>query len=173
MTHPELEQAALDVKEWCLDLFHNRNEDGTLLVLAGPSGCGKTRLAKGAWKFVRENGSKAWDRGHWRRSISDFWVDWSDLIDREGLLEDVYTSTFVVLDDIGSEADKFNSGVGIERLRKVLGHRDHKWTIVTTNFTPDKWLNRWDARVADRLLRHSRIVEFNQTPSYAAWSRSP
>ena len=71
------------------------------------------------------------------------------------------------LDDIGSESDKYRSGETIDALCQVLGRRENKWTIVTTNYLIEEWPTAFDARVSDRLFRNSIICDLRHSGSYA------
>lgn len=73
-------------------------------------------------------------------------------------LSEIDADSLVVVDDIGSEVDRFKTGANIERLCMLLNRRAGKFTIITTNHAPETWHQVWDARVSDRLLRNSEVV---------------
>lgn len=143
----------------------------TLLVLAGGTGCGKTAAARRAVAWARAIGVEALSRG-WASVPSASLVAWSDLASPECVRGDLFADrlrelrdeSLLVLDDVGSEIDRFRTGAPIERLRRVLDERRGRHTIVTTNFGPSEWGTAWDVRVADRLCRDAEIVLLDAPP---------
>lgn len=142
-----------------------------LLVMCGDNGCGKTHTAKGIFGYCQAVGGMAWESGHWKghRIPASVFQDWSTLADTNdytGRWLDLIDAQLTVIDDVGAEVDKFRSAVPKENLRRMLGEREGRFTVVTTNTPPDQWREQWDARVEDRLHRKSEIIELANTPSF-------
>lgn len=90
-------------------------------------------------------------------------VEWSEIAvedkrDDDLLFQEATKSDILLLDDIGSEIDKFKTNEPKERLRRLLGEREGKYTAITTNIPQENWNSVWDDRVEDRLLRGNAIV---------------
>lgn len=109
----------------------------------------------------------------WPRPISVSFFDWSSiaLYDREdqdqSFLE-AHECDVLLLDDIGTEIDKFKTREPVERLRQLLGAREGKYDLITTNIPVEKWAKVWDNRVDDRLLRgNSRFVDLAGVPRFS------
>jgi DNA replication protein DnaC len=77
-------------------------------------------------------------------------------------------SDVAFIDDIGAEGDRYKNNVGTELLRRLLEERRDRYTMITTNVPADMWATRWDARVADRLLRGSVVVDLSGVPTWQA-----
>jgi hypothetical protein len=98
-------------------------------------------------------------------------IDWARLCerDREEAFEEaqreISEADVVVLDDVGSESDKFKSQQSVSRLRRVLGTCEHKWLMVSANFSKSEWPHKFDARVADR-LEAMHYLDLSGVPSY-------
>jgi hypothetical protein len=72
------------------------------------------------------------------------------------LREDMKRWPVLLLDDIGAERDP--SGYSLEELNTLLGCRDGKWTLLTSNLTLDT-LETLDRRIVSRMIRgHNRVV---------------
>jgi len=176
-TGPELLAAAQAVKAYCADLLRNRGEN-RLLVLYGETGTGKTHIARSLFWWFRAVALMSWEKGWWRPNVpSALFRTWAEIADEESterataLLNDARDCGLIVLDDVGTEVDRFKSGLVIERLRDLLSRRDKpsRWTVITTNVGPEWWAEKWDMRVADRLLRGSRVVSLAGVKSHAVW----
>jgi len=74
----------------------------------------------------------------------------------------------LLLDDVGAEVDRYKSGEPTERLRALLDARAGHFTVISTNLPPAMWSIRYDARVEDRMLRNSIIVDLHNVPP---WTR--
>jgi len=67
-------------------------------------------------------------------------------------MDDVGAANMVFVDDIGTETDKFRTGIPAQRLCQLLDRCEFKWLWLTTNKKPRDWAQTWDKRVEDRLL---------------------
>jgi DNA replication protein DnaC len=54
-----------------------------------------------------------------------------------------------------------------DKLCQVMERRRHEFTVITTNISPAQWNQRFDIRIADRLMRSSTIIDLTGVPSYA------
>jgi DNA replication protein DnaC len=81
------------------------------------------------------------------------------------VLGDMFEVDLLVIDDIGAEHDPSKSGVN--KLCQILSRRETKFTVITSNISPAHWPERFDTRIADRLLRNSEVIELWSVPSYA------
>lgn len=171
-SHPEVQQMRIETELWvkrCLnDKLHGR-----LLVLSGRFGTGKSRVARKAVKAIQAMGIAAWYEKLRRQTIAAHAFNWSELAqigpmernDQSAWIDAVEVGA-ALIDDIGTEVDKFKSGSTTENLRLLLEARRDLWTIYTTNIPPDKWAECWDRRVDDRLHRNSVIVTLPTTQSW-------
>lgn len=74
----------------------------------------------------------------------------------------------MILDDVGAEHDS-KSEIVESKLCELLSRRAGKFTLITTNVPPDQAEARYDARVASRLWRSSKIVMMDKVPDFAVW----
>jgi DNA replication protein DnaC len=81
-----------------------------------------------------------------------------------GILEDLFTTNTIALDDIGAE---HGSPFVSEKLCQVLSRRERLYTVVTTNIAPEHWPTKMELRVADRLMRNSVQIDLSEAESYA------
>ena len=143
------------------------------LVLCGPPGNGKTKIASGIHDYMRAVAFSAFDKKYWySRPIVSEWVDWPVMVDtfKAGHYErltDLFDADFLVIDDIGAENDPSKNGA--DKLCQVLSRNAGKFSVITTNVHPDEWESKLDARIADRLLRDSKILLTEGIPSYSVW----
>jgi hypothetical protein len=170
-THPRL-QALADACERLCARWHARAEaPNRLLVVVGNPGCGKTHCARGVFHWARHAAFSAWEQGRWDRVPDALYAHWPAVCDdcKNGLfgaLEDLGRATLLIVDDAGAEHDP--SKMAAAKLCQLLTRRERLWTLLTTNIQPAAWEERFDARVADRLLRHSMLCDLTPVPSYAA-----
>lgn len=141
------------------------------MILAGETGVSKTHTLKRIMALFRSWGMSIWMRG-WGHCPSIQFIEWSSIAtqdskDHDFLFEDACECDILLLDDLGSEIDKFKSNEPIERLRFLLGRREKKITAITTNVPVSMWPQKWDQRVNDRLFRgNSTVVDLFGVPSY-------
>lgn len=170
------------VERFCCRWHANKRTGGTLLVLVGDTGRGKSLMMRRAMEWCRGAAVNAWEAGHWGKCSPQVALDarWPEIVAElrafnRTMLPDLFEMDLIGLDDIGAETDRFDAGV--DALCQILTRRDHNWTIVTTNVpmrgnAAEKllgWAEKWDARVANRLLRNSAIVDLDGAPSFSDW----
>lgn len=157
---------------WCRDVLANRRVS-TTLVLAGDTGTGKTHAMVGASEWVRAHDITGYNIGCWQNVIDSMFADWPAVVSGlsesydEDVLELLFQADVLFIDDVGAEIDRWKTGAPVEWLRRVLGRREGMFTMISTNIPPSEWSNRWDARVEDRFLRRSIVVDLFEVPSYS------
>ena len=165
---------------WCRNVAANGAELRGL-VLAGPFGCGKTHALNASARYVRDVrlAEGVWP-GAWPHPLTVARVDWATLVrevadnDNREFMDDLIAADVCLLDDVGSEEDRFKSGAPVRILGDVLGalHDKRRFMLLTTNIGSDGWGARWDKRVEDRLNRmDAEIVDLcgDGAQSYATW----
>lgn len=133
------------------------------LSILGHTGTGKTHVANRifAWMAARVDWSFAtYQHGviYWPRMVQDLRA--GDAYDQ---IRDMAKWPVLFLDDIGAERD--TTGFASEQLNTLLGQRDGKWTILTSNLGLAD-IAAIDPRLADRLLRGNEVVDV-RTESYS------
>jgi DNA replication protein DnaC len=164
---------AQHVHQFCSGWTHQR-KSARVLVVSGRSGCGKTHAMSGAMAFSRRACFSLAELGLWKFPPHIQWTNWPQkarlIIEgfpMASVMQDSVDADVLFLDDIGAESDKYRSGETTDALCQLLSRRAIKWTMITTNYLPEEWPTRWDARVADRLLRNSVICDMRGCGSYA------
>lgn len=169
VTHPAVQTAA----DACTRLAGaiSRNDSlQPLVILCGEPGAGKSRFGHSMVNWARRNSFALWESGVLKKPLSVIEVSWPIICDSfkegmYGIIRDLMEDDFVFIDDIGAEHDPSRNAT--DKLCQILSRRESKWTLVTTNIQPSMWAEKWDARVADRLLRRSTVVDMSKVPSYA------
>jgi DNA replication protein DnaC len=169
--HPKIAEMTAACREFAGRLYRNQRENRQL-VLVGDSGCGKTHAARAILWWWRNAAFSAYAAGHWEAPGTTFYAEWPKLClgfeeGQFGVIDDLcHTRGLVVIDDVGAEHDPFKKWA--DKLCQSL-NRDDRWRIVTTNIAPSEWGKRLDARISDRLIRNSVVVNLTGVPSYAVW----
>ena len=143
------------IKDVCL----NADTRKKWCIIAGPCGTGKSHVAKCLSRFFKSSAIDLYVEGPWRLGDEipkGYYRDWKMLTTRNDFdfdqaLYDIDSAAFVVLDDVGSETDRFKSGLPTERLLRALDARQDKFLLLTTNAPLAQWPKAFDARVASRL----------------------
>ena len=73
-----------------------------------------------------------------------------------GCIEEAINAGLLIIDDVGAEHDPSRNGT--DKLCQVLSRREKRFTLLTTNIKPEAWAERFDVRIADRLLRNSVVL---------------
>lgn len=169
-THPGARQLAAAGEWYVRAISNNDTSRGKEFCFSGSTGCGKTHAARAIYRFVQAWGPDILLKHrapHW----ASMWVDWPNVAelddedDFKDIRQQVADATFIVLDDIGSESDRFKNGVPASRLRRILSEIERKWVVVTTNLSLDELLRTYDARTADR-FRAFQHVSIGRVESY-------
>ena len=86
-------------------------------------------------------------------------------------MDEIKRAEIVMIDDVGSEVDKYKSGEPTSRLRQILSLCDDKFLLLTTNLTKTAFFERYDARVADR-LQAAHWCDMTGVPSYRSKTKT-
>lgn len=172
-TAPELEALETKVRAWCHRMIYGPPEKRHF-ILVGPTGTGKSHTALAAKDYLADALLWAW-RGELiigRMGVAMInapeIVDMSD--DHFGYwLEGLAHKKVLFLEDIGTETDQYRSGLPRKRLYQVLEHFAGQWLFITTNVPEEGWIEKWDARVEDRLHRSADIAVLKEVPSFTVW----
>lgn len=169
--HPKVADLAIAAEWYVRAMSVNDLSKGRCLAITGSPGCGKTKVARAIYRFARSFGADILlehKAPHWATQ----WIDWptiaeaDDESDFEEGLRKISEATFVVIDDVGSETDRFKSGLPASRLRRVLTLLEReRWAVITSNLTRSQLFDLYDVRVADR-FRAYQWMELGDVPSY-------
>lgn len=161
-----MKQLADCISNFCRD-FEDFNRKKPLLLLSGIIGTGKTRIARQLYRRASGIGVDCWFHGNWPHPPQVCFVRWAEFIESEsdGVEQDAREADLTILDDIGSETDRYKSGAPMDKLCQLLGAREGKFTLLTSNIHLEEWATR-DARLADRLLRRGQRFEIRNTLSF-------
>lgn len=155
-----------------------RGNEPRWLVLVGLNGCGKTYLAERITAWVREHGRAIYERERAKagaEGVESLWTyaqegpmfrRWQNLLTRlrQGeyyRLETDCRDWFKVIDDLGVGAigsDGEATGFAVQKMGELLDRRLRKWTVITTNYTGRQIAERFDTRIASRLIRGGNAV---------------
>ncbi len=129
--------------------------EGRWLTLWGRSGTGKTMLARAIYEYFPRRAS---------------WLDWVGFCRRYQSKEDVNNQLYraceaevLVIDDAGAE---HQTPATLGQLHGLLQSRIRKWTVITSNLSPDTWRQR-DERIGSRLIRDRNVHVDCTTIDYA------
>lgn len=169
-TVPAGRRIALFAEAFVKAAGRNKRDRGTWLVIAGPAGIGKSHALRRCHLFLANHTVDFWDAGLWAKVPGTLTATWSKIVDLprdewDDWLYDLRRASFVCLDDVGSEVDRYRSGEPVERLRIALEACESKWLLVTTNATPAQLKTVWDARVASRLTR-AAVLDLTGSADY-------
>jgi DNA replication protein DnaC len=160
------------VYEFCRG-YAARPSVGKRLVIYGNNGAGKSHTAKAIHRWAgavamnlplvnsEENDSMS--------LATSAFVNWGRTVDRLKageweLIDNLLPANLLVIDDLGAEHDP--SKVGMSKLYQILERREWKWTVITTNTTPDRWEEKFERRVASRLLRNTVLIDVSEVPDF-------
>lgn len=177
MAHPQIVTLFHECFRFANHIINHPNK-GYLLVIYGGNGSGKShasrkiklwfsgiRMSLGPMPCTNEEGEsdcKIPDviYRNWPSVVSGFKRDQWLICDH--LIGEYLT----IIDDIGAEHDP--SGIGLEKLYLILNRREHKYTLITTNYPPSEWESKFERRIASRLFRNSVHIDLSQVPDFNA-----
>lgn len=170
-SHHEKVEKLAKTGEWFVRVCsHNDASKGRALMVSGDPGTGKTHTMRAIYRYVNSFGVDIMQL-HGGKHPFPLWLDWPRVAEIEkaeqfdDVLYEIERSRIIFVDDIGSESDRFRSGIGASRLRVLLSRTESKWMMATTNLTRTALLNTYDARVADR-FKAFRWLGLHGVPSY-------
>lgn len=161
---PALERVKASVLAFAFDMSNRRS--GRWLSLLGRSDTGKTHCALALWRRIV--GTLPWNTT--RCEYVPRFIYWPDFIEelRGGDIyaefRDMANWPYLVLDDVFSERDA--SGFASDKLCTLLGCRDGKFTVVTSNLDLSG-IAGVDARITSRLNRNGTVVELTTVQMFS------
>jgi hypothetical protein len=150
-----LDHAANEVEAWAKRFYYNERK-GSMIILSGDSGTGKTMMSRNLRKWVDRVSPDC-------RFASVVWVDWVGWWERYQEnkpcqdVQDMIEADCLFIDDVGAESDRYKSGQNTAILCQILGKREKKYTVITTNIPRSDFQTHFDTRVADRLKRNGAV----------------
>jgi DNA replication protein DnaC len=176
ITHPQLKAARDALYKFCCEMAA-RPKVGRTAVIFGENGTGKSRLLRQVSKWLSSTAQflpmvLREDLGdtvglpyakflHWPSVIDEFQKR-QDIVP----LDDAMISTLTIFDDIGAEHDP--SGYAREQLYLLLSRREFKWNLISTNYPPAEWHNRFERRIASRLFRNAEHIDLSEVPDFSS-----
>ena len=149
------------------------------LSYVGGTGTGKTHLARKLATFARKL-SRLHSQGDCslgpRNGLYRVkFVSWPEIAagflrGEFGVVEDLKSEWFVVIDDIGATRERM-ADLDVDKLFQILNERAHRWTVLTSNQTLSE-IAAQEARIADRLIRSGNVVVDCDTRSYSIRQRN-
>lgn len=124
------------------------------------NGTGKTLLAKLLIRRARAVIPAIHIRNSAGEIVESFdstvWLHWPSAVeamqareDRRAMLNEAGGCGLLVIDDIGAENA---TPAMLSKLGDLLNRRLSRWTVITSNLSPDDWQER-DARISSRIIR--------------------
>jgi hypothetical protein len=171
--HPRVAKLAEWAGYFIRRTLSNNRTNGTWLVLDGPTGTGKTTVGRWCSRVFNAYSVDAFYAGSWGNSHkpSAGVLSWSQCcidLERNGSqykIDEAMGREVLVIDDVGSESDRFRSGSSKAQLRDLLEDCRNKWLLISMNIEKKDWLDVFGARVADR-LDAAKIFSTTGIPSY-------
>jgi DNA replication protein DnaC len=180
--HPQLKTLENLVYEFCIDYTKNPFK-GKRLVIYGENGTGKSHTCKAISRWATRHALDfAWGNRYgdndlesrpprclfrkWRFLINDL----KESFGKKGygsyseIFRELCNVELLILDDVGTDNDP--NKFGVEQFYMLLEARENRWTIVTTNISPDFWEERFERRIASRLIRNTVHVALTDVPDY-------
>jgi DNA replication protein DnaC len=158
------------VWKFCQAFAQNPNR-GTRLVLFGNNGNGKSKTLRSIKRWIKDRAIDLPLVMHDDNAslCNCLLVNWAEQVNyfKAGNweIDDMLETDLLMIDDIGAEHDP--TKFGLEKLYLILERREFRWTIITTNLSPDAWEHRFERRIADRLFRNFEHVDLSELPSYS------
>ena len=158
----DVERMIEAASQWALSVEHQ--DRPRWLSLLGNSGVGKTHVARRLWDWVRTKPN--WDN---KADYSPQWIYWPQYIEElrdRGNYEkfrDMARWPYLVLDDVLAERQ---SDWSTEKLHNLLGARDKRWTIITSNKSAGE-IAQVDVRIASRMARNGSKVVYLKSKDYS------
>lgn len=168
--HAKVKAMARWMEGWTKAAASNKAGVGRWIAISGAPGCGKSHAVRGAYNFIRSHGVELMRARCYQQPPGIRFATWSKVVELGPLSwgdfqEEIRLAKIVVLDDVGSEVDRFKSGEPTERLRATLEACEHKWLAITTNIPQAEWSDKFDYRVASR-LEQANTLDMAGVPDY-------
>lgn len=168
--HHKVKTMARWMEGWTKAAASNKPGVGKWVAISGAPGCGKSHAVRKAADFLRSHNVELWRARYYSTPPSIRFATWSKVVELGPLAwgdfqEEIRLAKIVVLDDVGSEVDRFKSGEPTERLRSTLEACERKWLAITTNIPQPEWGEKFDYRVASR-LEQANTMDMSGVPDY-------
>ena len=149
--HPECGKAVEIVSQWVADI--KSGQEPWNLCLLGPSGVGKTHLARSACRLVG-GAFRQWFRI--LGAIRD---------GHPGIPAQLEKERVLCIDDLGAGYDTdFSKALAAEMAER----RVRKFTLWTSNLTPEALAGEFDTRLVSRLIRgKNQVFSFKECRDYS------
>jgi energy-coupling factor transporter ATP-binding protein EcfA2 len=166
-------------EQWCGHFL--AGDEPRWLSFVGHSGAGKTWLAEAIRVFLKHHAARTYAAHYRRRTDPEgrnylsgylyqqegrFLVKWPALIEK-ARNSDYWplrcaADDFVkIIDDVGAETlDKSGNPTpfAIGALSNLCDSRVRKWTVLTSNYDRAELAQRYDARIASRMMRDESVI---------------
>jgi DNA replication protein DnaC len=143
----------------CIDLVEGRREKG--IIISGSHGIGKTHLAAAVVNAMANKGRQAYFR-----NIVDLVDEIKDSFKSgtERVIDRIFDASFIVLDDLGAEHTKTDSGFIDSLLYKIVNraYEDNKTLIITTNLDEYDFAKRYNTRIVSRLHEMCDSIRYEE-----------
>lgn len=146
---------------WARDIIKHR-QPLRWLTIYGASGCGKTHLSKLARYAIRQAGIEC-QMHNWPRCLVRI------LSGEYGLIGHLCRLPVLILDDLGAEYIESDRSAALDasKLYEILDGRLTKWTLISSNLSPEHIGDRLDVRIRSRLYRgHNEIIDMSSAEDY-------
>lgn len=160
--HPSVVEAYHAVKSWVKAALRTSSAP-YWLTLYGTTGCGKTALMERAKTALKDAGKECqlWPWVNVLRRLHN--GEWE-------LTAHLCKIPFLLLDDIGAEYTASNRAAdfSLSQLYEVLEARKHRFTLLTSNLTPDDFAaTTTGCRIRSRLYRNNaQLIDLTQAADY-------
>lgn len=160
--HPSVVTAYNAVKTWTKAALRTTSTP-YWLTLYGTTGCGKTMLMQHARTILKSAGKDAqlWPWVNVLRRLHN--GEWE-------LLTHLIKIPYLLLDDIGAEyiASNRAADFSLSQLYEVLENRKNRFTMLTSNLTPDDFAaTTTGCRIRSRLFRNNaQLIDLTQAEDY-------
>ena len=171
----QIEKLVTECAKFCMSLKSRATP--YWLTMLGTSGAGKSFLAKRIFRWHRDSGlfqdTTREDHGDFEVTYAREWCWWPKIAsmlksnDGYGIVRDIETAEFAVIDEIGAELDK--SGHVTNRLANMLSARVGKWTVITSNKPMADISRDLDPRISSRMIRDGSVVVDVDVQDYSLW----
>lgn len=160
--HPSVAEAHRTTIAWLRSIKAGPSTPGHWLTLYGSSGVGKTMLATLARDHLHNCGIRA-QKWNWGSSFNR-------IVEDGELTAHLCRIPVLILDDIGTGYTLSEKAAELHasKLYEILEARLRKWTLITTNLSPQQIRERLDARIASRLFRgENKICDLTAAADYS------